>query len=397
MRAKGLLIATLTFMIAYTPVLYADELNVTVDTDRRFYREGDTMRVYGEISQFREDVSVNIKILGPEGILFSVSVLPEFDQQSGVARYTYSFPLVSENLVTGSYMIIAEYQEVQASTTVTMLRSFDLSYMQNGDAVEVVVKNHRLSKVDLSSLSLLLKDVMNPSFGFPESWQISMGSYGNAIQLDTGGFILQQSEEAHFTIQSDSFLNNSYDLCWSSYGSSMSIWLCNPVAILQDSTIPMQTTAEPAQNATGTEEQEESGNADIATRIKFPELKSPSIETLLIGYSFDMDVSEIKSEIEELLEKDESVYYPIGSIDHVYYGSNVTASDSNLNLKSSDGKLDFTLYIDDLSIKNPYVDVDLDIMKLDGYAIYEEEDAKLKVTIPPQAALFEIVKAVLHL
>ena len=393
----GLLLATLTFMVAYSTAVYSEQLTVTVDTDRRFYREGDSMQVYGEVSQLSEDASVNIKILGPKGILFSVSVLPEYDQQTGVARYSYSFPLVSENLVTGSYMIIAEYQKMQASTTVAILRSFDLSYTQNYDSMDVMVKNHRLSKVILSSLSLLFENIANPSFSFPEEWQISISSNENMVQLDIKGFNLEAGEEVQFSIKSDLLLSNSYDLCWSSYGSSMSIWLCNPVAILQDSTIPMQTTAEPAQNATGTQEQEESGNADIATRIKFPELKSPSIETLLIGYSFDMDVSEIKSEIEELLEKDESVYYPIGSIDHVYYGSNVTASDSNLNLKSSDGKLDFTLYIDDLSIKNPYVDVDLDIMELDGYAIYEEEDAKLKVTIPPQAALFEIVKAVLHL
>ncbi len=389
MRLMGLLLATLMFMLAYSPALYAQQLTTTVDTDRRFYREGDSMQVYGEVSQPSENVSVNIKILGPTGILFSVSVLPEYDQQMGVARYSYSFPLVSENLVTGSYMIIAEYQEIQASTTVTILRSFDLNYTQNHDSIDVVVKNHRLSKVSLSSLSLLLEKIANPSFSFPEEWQISISSNENVVQLDTNGFNLEAGEEAQFSINSDLLLSNLYDLCWSSYGSSMSIWFCNPVAIVEENTLP-------AQNATVVDEQAES-NEDIAKKIKLPELKSPGIETLILGYAFDMDVSEIKPEIEELLEKDESTYYPIGSIDQVYYGSNVTASDTNLNLKSNDGKLDFTFYIDDLSIENEYINVDLDTVKLDGYALYNEEDAMLNVTIPPQAALIEIVKAILHL
>lgn len=397
MRLKGLLIATLTFMLAYTPALYAEQLNVTVDTDRRFYREGENMQVYGEVSQFREDVSINIRILASEGVLFSVSVLPEFDQQTGVARYSYSFPLVSENLVTGSYMIVAEYQKVEASTTVAILRSFDLDYTQNHDSIDVVVKNHRLSKVNISSLSLLLENIANPAFSFPEEWQISVSNNENAIRLDTEGFSLEPSEQIQFSVRSESLLNNSYNLCWSSYGSSMSIWLCNPVAIVQDNTVAVQDVAVLAQNATVANEQNESSKEDIAKKIKLPELKTPGIETLIIGYTFDMDVSEIKPEIEELLEKDESKYYPIGSIDQVYYGSNVTASDTNLNLKSNDGKLDFTFYIDDLSIENEYVDVDLDAVKLDGYALYSEEDAMLKVTIPPQAALIEIVKAVLHL
>ena len=397
MRLMGLLLATLTFMLVYSPTLYAQQLSLTVDTDRRFYREGDSMQVYGEVSQLSENVSVNIKVLGPKGILFSVSVLPEYDQQIGVARYSYSFPLVSENLVTGSYMITAEYQKTQASTTVAILRSFDLSYAQDHDAVDVVVKNHRLSKVNLSSLSLLLENIANPSFSFPQEWQIGMSSSDNAIQLDTKGFTLEAGEEVQFSIRSDSLLNNSYDLCWSSYGSSMSIWFCNPVAIVKDNTMQAQDIAEAAQNATLTNEQNGSNEEDIAKKIKLPELKTPGIETLIIGYSFDMDVSEIKPEIEELLEKDESTYYPIGSIDEVYYGSNITASDTNLNLKSNDGKLDFTFYIDDLSIENEYVNVDLTKVQLDGYAVYDEEDAMLNVTIPPQAALIEIVKAVLHL
>ena len=397
MRLIGLLLATLTFMLVYSPTLYAQQLSLTVDTDRRFYREGDSMQVYGEVSQLSENVSVNIKVLGPKGILFSVSVLPEYDQQIGVARYSYSFPLVSENLVTGSYMITAEYQKTQASTTVAILRSFDLSYAQDHDAVDVVVKNHRLSKVNLSSLSLLLENIANPSFSFPQEWQIGMSSSDNAIQLDTKGFTLEAGEEVQFSIRSDSLLNNSYDLCWSSYGSSMSIWFCNPVAIVKDNTMQAQDIAEAAQNATLTNEQNGSNEEDIAKKIKLPELKTPGIETLIIGYSFDMDVSEIKPEIEELLEKDESTYYPIGSIDEVYYGSNITASDTNLNLKSNDGKLDFTFYIDDLSIENEYVNVDLTKVQLDGYAVYDEEDAMLNVTIPPQAALIEIVKAVLHL
>jgi len=392
----GLLLATLTLMLAYSPALYADQLTVTVDTDRRFYREGDSMQVYGEVSQLSEDVSVNIQILGPKGILFSVSVLPEYDQQMGVARYSYSFPLVSENLVTGSYMIIAEYQKTQASTTVAILRSFDLSYAQNYDSIDVVVKNHRLSKVSLSSLSLLLEKITNPSFSFPEEWQISISSNENAVQLDTKGFNLEAGEEVQFSIKSDLLLSNSHDLCCSSYGSSMSIWLCNPVAIVQDNTAPTQDTPEQAQNATVTN-QNESSKEDIANKIKLPELKTPGIETLIIGYAFDMDVSEIKPEIEELLEKDESTYYPIGGIDQVYYGSNITASDTNLNLKSNDGKLDFTFYIDDLSIENEYINVDLATVQLDGYALYNEEDAMLNVTIPPQAALIEIVKAILHL
>jgi len=396
MRLMGLLLATLTFMLAYSPALYAEQLTVTVDTDRRFYREGDSMQVYGEVSQLSEDVSVNIRILGPKGILFSVSVLPEYDQQMGVARYSYSFPLVSENLVTGSYRIIAEYQKTQASTTVAILRSFDLSYTQNHDSVDVVVKNHRLSKVSLSSLSLLLANIANPSFSFPEEWQISIGSNENAVQLDTKGFNLEAGEEVQFSIKSDLLLSNSYDLCWSSYGSSMSIWLCNPVAIVQDNTAPTQNAPEQAQNATATNNQNEP-KEDIANKIRLPELKTPGIETLIIGYAFDMDVSEIKPEIEELLEKDESTYYPIGGIDQVYYGSNITASDTNLNLKSNDGKLDFTFYIDDLSIENEYINVDLATVQLDGYALYNEEDAMLNVTIPPQAALIEIVKAILHL
>jgi hypothetical protein len=376
-------------MLAYSPASYAEQLTVTVDTDRRFYREGESMIVYGEVSQLSEDVSVNIKILGPKGILFSVGVLPEFDQQMGVARYSYSFLLVSENLVTASYMVIAEYQKIQTSTTVTILRSFDLSYTQNHDSMYVVVKNHRLSKVSLSSLSLLLEKTANPQFSFPEEWQISMSNSENVVQLDTNGFNLKAGEEAQFSMKSDLLLNNSYDLCWSSYGSSMSIWLCSPVAIVQDNTLP-------AQNAAVANEQTESAE-DIAKKIKFPELKTPGIETLIIGYAFDMDVSEIKPEIEELLEKDESTYLPIGGIDQVYYGSNVTASDTNLNLKSNGGKLDFTFYIDDLSIENEYIDVELDTVKLDGYALYNEEDAMLNVTIPPQAALIEIVKAILNL
>ncbi|HLE35365.1 MAG TPA: hypothetical protein VI698_05695, partial [Nitrososphaerales archaeon] len=386
MRLMGLLLATLTFMLAYSPVLYAEQLTVTVDTDRRFYREGDSMQVYGEVSQLSEDASVNIKIVGPKGILFSVSVLPEYDQQMGVARYSYSFPLVSENLVTGSYMIIAEYQKAQTSTTVAILRSFDLSYTQNHDSMEVVVKNHRLSKVNLSSLSLLLENIANPSFSFPAEWQISIGSNENAVQLDTKGFNLEAGEDVQFSIKSDLLLSNSYDLCWSSYGSSMSIWLCNPVAIVQDNTVPAQNAPEQAQNATVANNQNEPSKEDIANKIRLPELKTPGIETLIIGYAFDMDVSEIKPEIEELLEKDESIYYPIGSIDQVYYGSNITASDTNLNLKSNDGKLDFTFYIDDLSIENEYINVNLDIVQLDGYALYNEEDAMLNVTIPPQAA-----------
>ncbi len=397
MRLMGLLLATLTFMLAYSPALYAEQLPVTVDTDRRFYREGDSMQVYGEVSQLSEDVSVNIKILGPKGILFSVSVLPEFDQHIGVARYSYSFPLVSENLVTGSYTIIAEYQKTQSSTTVAILRSFDLSYTQNHDSIDVVVKNHRLSKVSLSSLSLLLEKIANPSFSFPEEWQISISSNENAVQLDTKGFNLEAGEEAQFSIKSDLLLSNLYDLCWSSYGSSMSIWLCNPVAIVQDNSAPTQNTPEQAQNATVTNNQNEPSKEDIAKTIKLPELKTPGIETLIIGYAFDMDVSEIKPQIEELLEKNESTYYTIGSIDQVYYGSNITASDTNLNLKSNDGKLDFTFYIDDLSIKNEYINVDLDTVKLDGYALYNKEDVMLNVTIPPQAALIEIVKAILHL
>jgi hypothetical protein len=376
-------------MLAYSPALYAEQLTVTVDTDRRFYREGDSMIVYGEVSQLSEDVSVNIKILGTNGVLFTVNVLPEFDQQIGVARYSYSFPLVSENLVTGSYMVIAEYQKIQTSTTVTILRSFDLSYTQNHDNMDVIVKNHRLSKVSLSSLSLLLEKTANPKFSFPEEWQISINNSENVVQLDTSGFNLEAGEEAQFTMKSDLLLSNLYDLCWSSYGSSMSIWLCNPVAIVQDNTFP-------AQNAAVANEQTESGE-DITKKIKFPELKTPGIETLILGYAFNMDVSEIKPEIEELLEKDESTYLPIGSIDQVYYGSNVTASDTNLNLKSNDGKLDFTFYIDDLSIENEYINVDLDTVKLDGYALYNEQDAMLNVTIPPQAALIEIVKAILNL
>lgn len=394
MRLMGLLLATLTCMLAYSPTLYAQQLTITVDTDRRFYREGDTMQVYGEVSQLSENVSVNIKILGPKGILFSVSVLPEYDQQADVARYSYSFPLVSENLITGSYMVTAEYQKTQASTTVAILRSFDLSYAQNYDSMDVLVKNHRLSKVNLSSLSLLLENIVNPSFSFPQEWQIGMINSDNAIQLDTKGFTLEAGEEVQFSIRSDSLLNNSYDLCWSSYGSSMSIWFCNPVAIVHDNTVQAQNIVEPAQNATSTNE---SGEEGIAKKIKLPELKTPGIETLIIGYTFDMDVSEIKPEIEELLEKDESTYYPIGSIDEVYYGSNITASDTNLNLKSNDGKLDFTFYINDLSIENEYVNVDLTKVQLDGYAVYDEEDSMLNVTIPPQAALIEIVKAVLHL
>jgi hypothetical protein len=377
-------------MLAYSPALYAEQADVTVDTDRRFYREGDSMQVYGEVSQLSEDVSVNIKIVGPKGILFSVSVLPEYDQQIGVARYSYSFPVVSENLVTGSYTIIVEYQKTQASTTVAILRSFDLSYTQNYDSMDVVVKNHRLSKVSLSSLSLLLEKIANPSFSFPAEWQISISGNENAVQLDTRGFNLGAGEETQFSIKSDLLLSNLYDLCWSSYGSSMSIWLCNPVAIVQDNTAP-------AQNPTLTNNQNEPSKEDIAKKIKLPELKTPGIETLIIGYAFDMDVSEIKPQIEELLEKDESTYYTIGSIDQVYYGSNITASDTNLNLKSNDGKLDFTFYIDDLSIENEYINVDLATVQLDGYALYNEEDAMLNVTIPPQAALIEIVKAILHL
>ncbi|MFY3741039.1 MAG: hypothetical protein HMLIMOIP_001486 [Candidatus Nitrosomirales archaeon] len=377
-------------MLAYSPALYAEQADVTVDTDRRFYREGDSMQVYGEVSQLSEDVSVNIKIVGPKGILFSVSVLPEYDQQIGVARYSYSFPVVSENLVTGSYTIIVEYQKTQASTTVAILRSFDLSYTQNYDSMDVVVKNHRLSKVSLSSLSLLLEKIANPSFSFPAEWQISISGNENAVQLDTKGFNLGAGEETQFSIKSDLLLSNLYDLCWSSYGSSMSIWLCNPVAIVQDNTAP-------AQNPTLTNNQNEPSKEDIAKKIKLPELKTPGIETLIIGYAFDMDVSEIKPQIEELLEKDESTYYTIGSIDQVYYGSNITASDTNLNLKSNDGKLDFTFYIDDLSIENEYINVDLATVQLDGYALYNEEDAMLNVTIPPQAALIEIVKAILHL
>jgi hypothetical protein len=294
-------------------------------------------------------------------------------------------------------MIVAEYQKVEASTTVAILRSFDLNYTQNHDSIDVVVKNHRLSKVNLSSLSLLLENIANPSFSLPEEWQISVSNNENAMRLDTEGFSLEPSEQIELSVRSESLLNNSYDLCWSSYGSSMSIWLCNPVAIVHDNTVPMQDVAVLAQNATVANEQNEPSKEDIAKKIKLPELKTPGIETLIIGYTFDMDVSEIKPEIEELLEKDESTYYPIGSIDQVYYGSNVTALDTNLNLKSNDGKLDFTFYIDDLSIENEYVDVDLDTVKLDGYALYSEEDALLKVTIPPQAALIEIVKAVLHL
>ncbi len=390
MRLMGLLLATLMFMVAYTPALYAEQSNVTIDTDRRFYREGDSLQVSGEVSRFSGDVSVNIKILAPEGILFSVSVLPEFDQQTGIAHYSYSFPLVGENLVTGSYMIIAEYQNVEVSTTVTILRSFDLSYTQNLDTIDAVVKNHRLSRVSLSSLSLLLENITNPSFSFPEEWQISMGSNGKAIQVDMMEFNLESGEEVQFSIKSELLLNNSYDLCWSSYGSSMSIWLCNPVAIVHDNSVSAQNTAVAT-------EQNETSQEDIAKKIKLPELKTPGIETLIIGYTFDMDVSEIKPEIEELLETDESIYYPIGGIDEVYYGSSVTATDTNLNLKSNDGKFDFTFYIDDLSIENDYVDVDLDTVKLDGYALYSEEDAMLNVTIPPQAALIEIVKAILHL
>ncbi|MGH9923347.1 MAG: hypothetical protein ACRD38_11405 [Nitrososphaerales archaeon] len=397
MRLMGLLLATLTFMVAYSTAVYAEQLTVTVDTDRRFYREGDSMQVYGEVSQLSEDVSVNIKILAPKGILFSVSVLPEYDQQTGVARYSYSFPLVSENLVTGSYMIIAEYQKMQASTTVAILRSFDLSYTQNHDSMDVVVKNHRLSKVSLSSLSLLFENIANPSFSFPEEWQISISSSENLVQLDTKGFNLEAGEEVQFSMKSDSLLSNSYDLCWSSYGSSMSIWLCNPVSIVHDNTAPAQNTPEQAQNASVSNNQNEPSKEDIVKKIKLPELKTPGIETLIIGYTFDMDVSEIKPEIEELLEKDESTYYPIGSIDQVYYGSNLTASDTNLNLKSNNGKLDFTFYIDDLSIKNEYINVDLATVQLDGYALYNEEDTVLNVTIPPQAALIEIVKAILHL
>jgi hypothetical protein len=238
-------------------------------------------------------------------------------------------------------------------------------------------------------LSLLLEKIASPSFSFPEEWQISVSNNENVVQLDANGFNLEAGEEAQLSLKSDLLLSNSYDLCWSSYGSSMSIWLCNPVTIVQDSTLPEQNAAE-------ANEQTES-NEDIAKKIKLPELKTPGIETLILGYAFDMDVSEIKPEIEELLEKDESTYYPIGSIDQVYYGSNITASDTNLNLKSNDGKFDFTFYINDLSIENEYINVDLDTVKLDGYALYNEEDAMLNVTIPPQAALIEIVKAILHL
>jgi len=160
-------------------------------------------------------------------------------------------------------------------------------------------------------------------------------------------------------------------------------------------TMPVQNDAVPVHNAAAVEE--EPSKEDVAKKIKFPELKMPGIEALVMGYSFDMDASEIKSEIKEVLEKDDGVYYPMGSIDYVYYGANVTSSDTNLYLKSNDDKLDFTFYLDDLSIRNNYVDINLDAVKLGGYASYSEENSMLKVTVPPQAALIEIVKAILHL
>ena len=397
MLAKWLLAAMLAFMLAYVPsALYAEQLTITVDTDRRFYREGDSMHVYGEVSPFREGVLLNIKILSPEKILFSVSVLPEFDQQTDVARYGYSFLLVSEDLVTGDYMIITEYQKVQASKRVTILKSFAFNYTQDHDTIDVLVKNHRLSRVNLSSISLLLENITNPSFSFPEEWQIGVNVNENLIQLDAKGFDLKPDGQLQFGIRSESFLNNSYDLCWSSYGSSISIWLCNLVDTMKDNTIPVQDDAASVQNVTAVEKKE-SSKEDIAKKIKLPELKMPSIETLVIGYSFEMDAGEIKSEIKEILEQDEGIYYSMGSIDYVYYGANITSSDTNLYLKSNEDKLDFTLYLDDLSIENDYVDINLDAVKLNGQAFYNEENSVMKVTVPPQAALIEIVKAILHL
>jgi len=56
-----------------------------------------------------------------------------------------------------------------------------------------------------------------------------------------------------------------------------------------------------------------------------------------------------------------------------------------------------SLYLDDLSLKNDYVHLSRDSVQLDGQALYREENAVLKVTIPPQAALIEILKAIFHL
>ena len=381
--------AVLALILAHAPsVLYAEQSNVTIDTDRRFYREGDIMQVYGEVNEFREGFTVNIKILASGNILFSVSVLPEFDQQTNVAKYSYSFPLISENLVTGDYMIIAEYQNDQASKRVAILKSFDLEYT-NSNAIDILVKNHRLSKVSLSSISLLLEDIRNPSFSFPEGWEIGVNVNEGAVQLHAQGFELEPDEEAQFSIRSESFLLKEYDLCWSSYGSSISIWLCNPVAI-QDN---VQNEPEPKNAA---EEQQEKSKENIAKKI-MRELKMPGIEALVVGYSFDIDTSDIESEIKDLLEKDAGKYYPVGSTNDVYYGANVKSTDANLYLKSNDGKLNFTIYIDDLSIENGYVDINLDKVKIDGYALYNEDNAKLKVTIPPQGAFVEILKAILHL
>ncbi|MFQ5920435.1 MAG: 6-bladed beta-propeller [Nitrososphaerales archaeon] len=104
-------------------------------------------------------------------------------------------------------------------------KPIEVSSIQRGEAMKIIIKNHELSTIDLDLITLSLANMDEIDFRLPEGWSTSVNMKDESIQFSTEENPLRPGTAIEFLLKSDS-LDSHYEICWELVQSSLVAKLC---------------------------------------------------------------------------------------------------------------------------------------------------------------------------
>ncbi len=101
-----------------------------------------------------------------------------------------------------------------------------VSTIQKGESMKLVVKNRDISSLRLNSITLSLVGIDKIDFKLPQSWTSSLDTEANIIQFSTEDEPLRPGEMMEFIVRSKAFAKSLYSACWDIQQSTLVVKLC---------------------------------------------------------------------------------------------------------------------------------------------------------------------------
>ncbi|MFY3740783.1 MAG: sugar lactone lactonase YvrE [Candidatus Nitrosomirales archaeon] len=163
-----------------------------------------------------------------------VAELPLLNTENGNAVYQYTFKQAGLHTVQVSMIGIGS-----ADNFIPMKKVFNykvdvvpndkpiqVTTVQKGEAMKVMIKNRDISNLRLNLIDLSLDNIDKVDYKLPVSWTSSVDTETKTIQFSTEDDPLSAGESMEFVIRSKAFTKSLHSVCWDLEQSTLTVKLC---------------------------------------------------------------------------------------------------------------------------------------------------------------------------